>query len=128
MQPGSDVVVTLIRKGEEIALPVTLGSLSGLMPMVNPSRLEGVRLQSVTDLDAESELSLPDINNGVFVQNVEADSPYVNELIKGMVIAEINGRAVVSPESAEKQLKEGVNTLYVWYSGNWRYLVIRLKD
>lgn len=128
MQPGSDVVVTLIREGEEIALPVTLGSLSGLMPMANPSRLEGVRLQSVTDLDLDSEFSLPDINNGVFVQDVEAESPYVNELFKGMVIAEINGRTVVSPESVEKQLKEGVNTLYVWYSGNWRYLVIRLKD
>ena len=62
------------------------------------------------------------------MQDVEADSPYVNELIKGMVIAEINGKTVISPQSVEKQLKKGVNTLYVWYSGNWRYLVIRLKD
>ena len=128
MQPGSDVVVTLIRKGEEIALQVTLGSLSGLMPLANPSRLEGVRLRSVTDLDVDSDVSLPNVSSGVFVQNVEADSPYVNELIKGMVIAEINGKTVISPESVEKQLKKGVNTLYVWYSGNWRYLVIRLKD
>ena len=128
MQPGSDVVVTLIRKGEEIALPVTLGSLSGLMHVANPGRLQGVRLQSATDIDADSEVSLPDISNGVFVQSIEADSPYVNELTKGMVIAEINGSRVVSPESVEVLLKEGVNTLYVWYSGNWRYLVIRLKD
>ena len=128
MQPGSDVVVTLIRKGEEIALPVTLGSLGGLMYMANPGRLQGVRLQSITDLDPDSEVSLPDISNGVFVQDIEADSPYVNELTKGMVIAEINGSRVVSPESVEELLKEGVNTLYVWYSGNWRYLVIRLKD
>ena len=128
MQPGSDVVVTLIRKGEEIALQVTLGSVSGLMPLANPSRLEGVRLQSVTDLDVDSDVSLPNVSSGVFVQDVEADSPYVNELIKGMVIAEINGKTVISPQSVEKQLKKGVNTLYVWYSGNWRYLVIRLKD
>lgn len=128
MQPGSDVVVTLIRKGEEIALPVTLGSLGGLMYIANPGRLQGVRLQSVTDIDADSEVSLPDISNGVFVQDIESDSPYVNELTEGMVIAEINGSRVVSPESVEELLKEGVNTLYVWYSGNWRYLVIRLKD
>ncbi len=126
--PGSEVIVTLIRKGEEIALPVTLGSLSGPMYIANLGRLQGVRLQSVTDADVDSEVPLPAISNGVYVQNIEADSPYVNKLVKGMVIAEINGRTVVSPESVDELLKEGVNTLYVWNSGKWGYLVISLED
>ena len=70
-------------------MPVTLGSLGGLMYIANPGRLQGVRLQSVTDADVDSEVSLPDISNGVFVQNIEADSPYVNKLVKGMVVLKL---------------------------------------
>ena len=75
-----------------------------------------------------SEGSIPSGLAGVFVQEVAADSPYTKDLIQGMVIIEVNGKFVATPDAVQAQLRTGVNTLYVWNAGNWRYLVLRLKD
>jgi len=127
MEPGAVVQVSLIRAGKEKILPVTLGSLSGRLATTGFSQLDGVRLQALAEVD-RSEGSIPSGLAGVFVQEVAADSPYTKELIQGMVIIEVNGNFVATPDAVQAQLRTGVNTLYVWYAGNWRYLVLRLKD
>ncbi len=133
MMPGRDVQVTLIRGGQELVLPVVLGSLTGSMPQVETpapaatGMLKGVSMQALTDSYRE-KLSLPDGLTGVLVDLVDANSPYADELARGMVILEVNGTAVTDAEAVAANLQEGVNTLYVWYGGKKRFVIIRLTD
>lgn len=134
MMPGDSVQVTIIRDGEKQVVPVVLGSLSGdLNSKGNDSgtsrlnRLEGV---SLADLSAtsRSEWSLPKDLEGVLIDGVAMDSPFADLLLPGMVLIEVNGARVGDVAAVEVHLKEGVNTFYVWYGGNKRFVVVRLPS
>ena len=124
--PGTEVDVTLIRRGETKMLPVTLGSLNGkIASTFAPSPLEGVALLPINP-EIREEYSLPDEIDGVLIESIEADSPYFEKLEKLMVILEVNGQAVDSVEAIEARLEEGQNRLYVWVGGTKRFVVFKL--
>lgn len=127
MLPGSEVMVTLIRKGKTKKLPVTLGSLDGTAsfgPEV-PEYIRGILLKELDDNLRES-YSIPEDVEGVFVADVEADSPFVEKLERLMVILEVNGEAVSEPEEVDDLLKDGMNRLYIWAAGQKRFIVLKL--
>ncbi|MFT4901905.1 MAG: serine protease Do [Lentimonas sp.] len=129
MLPGSEVLLSLVRKKKEMALKVVLGSLDGTVAQVNPleSRvLDGV---SVAALNAalREEFSIPAEVEGLVVTDLSFDSPYANVLTQGMVIIEVNGQAVTSVDTLKAAIETGVNRVYSWFGGINRYIVLRIK-
>ncbi|MGC6506491.1 MAG: Do family serine endopeptidase [Coraliomargaritaceae bacterium] len=128
MAPGREVEVTLIRRGKVLEKTVVLGSLNGkLSGSKGRSVLEGVEL---SDLDSElrKELQLPELMQGVLVRSVAEDSPFAKRLRPNMVIVEVNDVSVDAPNAVGKLLQTGVNSFYVWFEGNPRFIVIRIDD
>ncbi|MBT64208.1 MAG: protease Do [Puniceicoccaceae bacterium] len=126
--PGTEVELTLIRMGETLVLPVTLGSLNGKLAnkVGAQSPLEGVALRPV-DAAARSSFSIPEEIEGVMVVAVAGDSPFVEKLDPQMVLLEVNGEAVESVADVERQLVEGSqNRLYVWAKGTKGFIVFKL--
>jgi len=126
--PGTEVDVTLIRQGETVLLPVTLGSLNGEIPEVvaEPSPLEGVTLRAIDETLREG-FSIPEEIEGVLVMNVDGESPFVDKLERLTVIIEVNGTAVDTADAIRANLVEGEqNRLYVWASGTMRFVILKL--
>lgn len=124
--PGTKVDVTLIRGGETMNLPVTLGSLNGGMVGASDasSPLEGVAFQAI-DETLRAELNIPEDINGVMVVDVAGDSPFVDKLGRSMIVLEVNGEAVGTVDDIEAQVTEGQNRLYVWVDGSKRFVVFK---
>ncbi|MFU8847608.1 MAG: Do family serine endopeptidase [Opitutales bacterium] len=128
MLPGSEVIVTLVRQGRTMQVPVTLGSLDGMAykaPGQGRGLILGMRLSQIDDERRES-YSIPEGIDGVLVVDVEEDSPFAGKLDRAMVILEVNGEAVDTAEAIEQRLKDGMNRLYVWAGGQKRFIVLRL--
>jgi serine protease Do/serine protease DegQ len=127
MMPGSEVIVELVRQDETLEIPVVLGSLSG-EPVSRTGAGGYVRGVLMRELDAEirESFSIPEDIEGVFVADVEADSPFIERLEPRMVILEVNGEAVDRPEAVEAALEAGHNRLYVWRDGAKRFIVLKL--
>ena len=126
--PGTKVAVTLIRQGETMVLPITLGSLTGEVAAIssNSSPLEGVILRPLED-ELREGYSIPEDVDGVLVMKVEDDSPFVDKLEPLTVIIETNGNAVESIDGIEENLViGGQNRLYVWAGGKKRFVVLKL--
>jgi serine protease Do/serine protease DegQ len=126
--PGTKVAVTLIRQGEIMVLPVTLGSLTGKTGAIstNSSPLEGVSLRALDD-ELRDGYAIPLDVDGVLVMDVEDDSPFVNKLGPLTVIIEINGNAVESIDGIEENLLiGGQNCLYVWSGGRKGFVILKL--
>lgn len=127
MLPGREVMVSLVRGGEAMQLPVTLGSLNGMAYNYEQNRdsIRGVLLREIND-DVRDSFSIPEKIQGVLVEDVEADSPFAGKLERLMVILEVNGERVDAPEKVEALLEEGMNRLYVWVGGQKRFIVLKL--
>jgi len=127
MLPGSEVTVTLIRRGKTKEIPVTLGSMDGTVSIESnrPNYIRGVLLRSV-DEALRDNFSIPETIEGLFVAEVQSDSPFVDTLERLMVIIEVNGEPVAAPEDFEASLKEGMNRIYVWAGGQKRFVVLKL--
>ena len=126
--PGTKVAVTLIRQGETMVLPITLGSLTGEVAGINSnsSPLEGVILRPLED-ELREGYSIPEDVDGVLVMKVEDDSPFVDKLEPLTVIIEINGNTIESIDGIEENLvMGGQNRLYVWAGGKKRFVVLKL--
>ena len=126
--PGTKVAVTLIRQGETMVLPITLGSLTGEVSGIssNSSPLEGVILRPLED-ELREGYSIPEDVDGVLVMKVEDDSPFVDKLEPLTVIIETNGNAVESIDGIEENLViGGQNRLYVWAGGKKGFVVLKL--
>jgi serine protease Do/serine protease DegQ len=128
MAPGREVEVMLIRRGKQLLKNVVLGSLNGrVYGLEGKSVLEGVELASLGS-EVREELELPDLLEGVLVRSVDEESPFNNRLYEGMIIIEVNEVPVEAPEMVAKSLKSGVNSFYVWFEGNPRFVVIRIEE
>ncbi len=128
--PWSEVIVELVRQGEILKLPVVLGSLNGSVVSLAPEQgiLEGV-VFSELDERSRTALTLPDDIQGVLVKEVSETSPYGDpeELVRGMVILEVNGVPVSTPEAVKLALSKGANRFYIWNEGSKRFIVLRVK-
>lgn len=129
MLPGREVRVRLIRQGETLELPVTLGSLDGSSPDrfgEKETIVMGARLRAL-DAVLREQLSVPEDVNGVLVVEVDSDSPFADRLRPMMLILEVNGTAVSSPAEVEPLLQTGRgNRLYVWFDGMPRFIALQL--
>lgn len=130
MLPGTEVAVELVRRGERMTLQVVLGSLDGTVATFAPEQgiLEGVTLSLIDDTDRKA-FTIPEAINGVLVKSVDVDSPYgeIDEFSRGLVILEVNGQSVSTPDEVEVHLKDGANRLYTWFAGTKRFIVLRVK-
>jgi len=126
--PGTKVAVSLIRQGETIVLPITLGSLTGKVVVINTnsSPLEGVSLRPLED-ELREGYSIPEDVDGVLVTEVQGDSPFIDKLEPLTVIIEINGNTIESIDGIEENLvMGGQNRLYVWAGGKKGFVVLKL--
>ncbi|MDQ8194928.1 trypsin-like peptidase domain-containing protein [Coraliomargarita sp. SDUM461004] len=125
--PGASVRVQFRRAGVLKELDVVLGDPNDPYGTgtLRATLLEGV---SFTRMDAaqRQKYGLSDEIQGLVVDEVAEDSPYVDSLAPGLVFVEING---VVPESIEhgRTLLESrrVSRVYVYYRGHVTYLAIR---
>lgn len=126
--PGTEINVTLIRQGETMLLPVTLGSLNGDIETSSEesSPLEGVTLR-VLDATLRDGFSIPEVVEGVIIADVADDSPFVEKLERLMVILEVNGESVRSIEEVDANLAAGEqNRFYVWTGGSKHFVIVKL--
>ena len=126
--PGTKVAVTLIRQGKTMVLPITLGSLTGKVGVINTdsSALKGVILRPLDD-DLRDGYTIPKYIDGVLVMEVEDDSPFVDKLEPLTVIIEINGNAVNSIDGIEENLvMNRQNRFYIWADGKKRFVILKL--
>ncbi len=129
MPPGREVAVRLVRQGETLEMPVTLGSLDGSPIGAYQSgedRVMGAVLRQI-NRSLREQYSIPKRIEGVVVTDVGADSVFLDKLEPGMVILEVNGASVSQPGEVENQLREDQsNRLYIWFDGQMGFIVLKL--
>jgi S1-C subfamily serine protease len=123
--PGTEVDVTLVRRGSTKVVPVTLGSLGGGFAMGSDGPLPGVELETLND-EIRDALGVPDGLEGVAIRSISEDSTFYDKLEASMIILEVNGRQVTSVEDIADNLKEGQNYLYVFADGNMGFVVFKM--
>lgn len=129
MMPGREVMVTVIRRGETLEVPVTLGSLDGA-PVgrldAAADRVMGATLRPI-DPAMRDQLEIPEEIEGVLIAEIEADSVFADKLEPGMIMLEVNGEAVADADDVAALLQDGrSNRLYVWARGQKRFVVLKL--
>lgn len=129
MEPGRTVTVNVIRDGEILELPITLGDLNGSASTGDGGSMDlrGLELKPLDDALRE-EHSIPDQVTGLYVKSLSADSPFEKVLRPGVVIVQANRARVKTTEDFKANLSEGINRLYVWYRGNYGYVIVRLEE
>ena len=129
MEPGREVQVKVIRDGEILSLPITLGDLNGSASSGKSGSkdLHGLDLEPL-DSELRESASIPERVKGVYVKSLSKDSPFADALRPGVVIIESNGARVASAEDFRENLRVGINRFYVWYRGNFGYVGVRLED
>ena len=129
MAPGREVQVKVIRDGEAMTFPITLGDLNGTASSgkVGAKELHGLDLEPVDDELRESA-SIPDRIQGLYVKSLDARSPFADVLRQGVVIIEANGVRVKTREDFMENLRVGINRLYVWYRGSFVHVGVRLNE
>ncbi|MGE9291955.1 MAG: Do family serine endopeptidase, partial [Puniceicoccales bacterium] len=128
--PGETVELKILRDGKEIMKNVTLGSLGEQAASTGvfapeKSPIENVVLESLTP-ELRKEYSIPSSVNGVLIGEIERMTPQNQQFRPGMVIREVNGVEVASPEDVSEALRKGLNTLYVWYENIPNFLTYTL--
>jgi len=134
VNPGSEVVMTVIRDGDFKQLPVVIGNLNdaGKLSAADfgseepVELLEGVSLAEMTEA-LRQQFRVGQSIRGLIVTEVSGDSPFDDNLMPGMVIMGINRKKVETLSEAYDLLTPGKNLLYVYYEGRNNFLVIR-KD
>lgn len=129
MEPGREVQVKVIRDGETITLPITLGDLNGSVASGNGGvkDLRGLDLQSLDEALRKSA-SIPDSVTGVYVKSLTAESPFSDVLRPGVVIIQANRARIRTVDDFRDNLRIGINRFYIWYGGNFGYVGVRLEE
>jgi serine protease Do len=124
--PGSVIDVVVLRDGKEKAFNVTLADLDAQAGA--PSELlPGVTVKAVDD-ELRTQFKIDRrIEGGVVITQIDANSPYADILVPGLVIVEINRRPVADAQAATAAIKKGLNALLVQYRGVLRYVTINVK-
>jgi serine protease Do/serine protease DegQ len=124
--PGTEVNVNVLRDGKEKAFKVKVGNLDERAE-ATIELIPGVTIKTL-DEELRTQFKLDRrVETGVVVTEVNESSPYANILVPGVVIVEINRRAVTDVPSASAALRPGLNALLVQYRGVMRYLTLNMK-
>ena len=129
--PGSEIILSVLRDGEQMEFPVVLGSLNDASVLDSSTGdsselLSGVTLLEMSDA-LRNQFRIGQSVQGLVVVEVSDDSEYRDSLAPGMVIMGINRKKVETLEDAYEFLTPGKNLLYVYNEGRNNFLVIR-KD
>ena len=141
---GSEVPVTLWRKGKEVTLHAELGALSeAMVAAAAPGRPEtqarpdavsalGVELSKLTG-QLRQKLDLPDDITGVMVTKVDGKGSAAAKGIKaGDVIVEVDQESVESSEDVAKQIEKArktgyrVVTLLIYSDDDYAWIAVRI--
>jgi hypothetical protein len=129
MKPGSEVKLGIVREEEEKEIDIVLGSLDevgGVSGAAADNILPGVSLAPLND-ELREQYNIEGQENGIVVTRVAGDSPLAEALSEGMLIMEINDRAVQSISDAREAVRPGaVNRLWVSFRGRQGYIGIRI--
>jgi serine protease Do len=133
--PKTEVDLTIIRDGEEMKIPLTLGEFpSGQFanaaeqtPEANDA-LRGIEVMDITP-ELRTEFRIPRNIQGALITNVEADSPsFTAGLRPGQVILEIDRKPVTDADDAVRLgrgAQEDSVLLRVWTSEGSRYVPVK---
>ncbi len=129
--PGVEAIMTIIRDGEQIELPVVLGNLNEALVAEDNSTdtvelLAGVSLSEISP-ELRDQFLIGQSVQGLLVSEVSEDSPYAGDLKAGMVIMAINRSKVVTMAEAFEHITDGKNLLYIYFEGRNNFLVVK-KD
>ncbi len=136
LPPGTEVKLKVLRKGNEMEVPVKLGEMpadkneklgdnSG-----QGSAMEGVVLDELTP-DTRRELDLPAQTKGVVIVQVEPGTPAADAgLQRGDVVQEVNKKPVTNVRQFEDAVRAGGQApilLLVNRSGSTAFVVVESK-
>ncbi len=126
--PGERIELEIVRDGNSIELPITLGSLddiiAGNQQFVPHELLDGIELFEVNDALRQQFRIGKDIA-GLVVTNIHRDSPYREKFQPGMVILGVNRQKISTIAEAMDLMSEGKNMLYVYFQGQHKFMVIQ---
>jgi len=144
-EPGATVALTVLREGAPQVIKVRLADRdavtgasqpaetpAGRFSLPNPNGAAGVNAPAAGPLAGltlepltpalRGQYNLPGNLSGLVVTNVDENSPYADQFTAGMVVVEVNRRAVTSMAQVEGLLRPGaVNVLYVYNDGHFGY-------
>jgi len=112
MSPHAVAGVRLLREGKETTIKVSLAELP------NNELLTGVTVAALAAVDPATRLGLSldqSITGGLLITDISRGSPYVRQLVVGVVIVGINKTAVSDVDAARKLLHPGDNEMSVFY-------------
>lgn len=138
--PGTPVIFKVFREDETFDVEVNLANLDEALArmrqgggFVAPAEepevelLEGVSFKAV-DAEALTELGVVGFVGGLEVLEVDPIGDYGGKLSPGNIVLEWNGETITSLETAEAQIIDGVNRLYVWDGQSYRFVGVRVED
>jgi serine protease Do len=145
-ETGKTAVVVLWRKGQEVTLLVKVGELTEVAEQKTLASVEatpnaaatvdllGLKLSAITD-ELRQKFQIPDDAEGVVVVDVAQKGPAAEKDMRaGDVIAEVDQKAVTSPEDVSQRVKAAqdngyrVVTLLVNRGGEFQWIALKIAQ
>jgi serine protease Do len=145
-ETGKDADVVIWRKGQQVTLKVHVGELTEEAEQKTLASVEqqpngaatidllGLKLSAITD-ELKQKFNIPDDAEGVVVVDVAAKGPAAEkDLRPGDVIAEVDQKAVTSPDDVSQRVKAAqdngyrVVTLLVNRAGEFQWIALKITE
>lgn len=145
-ETGKTADVVLWRQGKEVILQVAVGELTEEAEQKTLASVEqapnaaatidllGLKLSAITD-ELRKKFRIPDDAEGVVIVDVAQDGPAAEkDLRAGDVIAEVDQKAVTSPEDVGLRVKAAqdngyrVVTLLVNRAGEFQWIALKIEQ
>jgi Do/DeqQ family serine protease len=124
--PGTELVFDIVRNGESHTITAVVADIDQrLVSAEGGILLDGVKVAQLSD-EVRSVYGLPDGLSGLAVTSVPQGSALKQYLREGMVLIEINDRAVSNLDQAQQMLRRGVNKFYIYDQGRTGYFAVRI--
>jgi Do/DeqQ family serine protease len=124
--PGTELIFDIVRDGEPLTLTAVVADIDqGAVSAGGGTLLDGVEVTPLSD-DVRSAYGLPDRLTGLAITSVTPESSLRQYLREGMVLIEINDRAVSDLDRAKQLLRRGVNKFYIYDRGRTGYFAVRI--
>jgi serine protease Do len=125
--PGTTVTLLALapRQSTPREIEVSVGDLEAMSPVA--SILPGVEAAPLSRISAQlrQQLALPPDAAGLLVTEVDQRSPAAQFLAPGMLLVDLNGVVLSSHESFRDALRDGQNTLSIYFQGRLQSLSFR---
>ncbi|HLS27328.1 MAG TPA: PDZ domain-containing protein, partial [Opitutales bacterium] len=128
LKPGTEVALTVVRHGEDVDLPATLGKLEeAKTELPSWELIPGLRVGELT-ADSREKMDLNPEVQGLLVTAVTEGFPQASLFPVGSVILEINQKSVNDIETAFSAIVEGRNRFLVLHEGAFHYLIANFSS